>query len=98
VEIGVSPVELALESFRIGRETLPDLLRDISDIHLLETGPQSRQDRLRDGARRDLWWRHRLKPLVIDGPGEQVHHLDAAGRSSARRQCDSDRHAACEAE
>src|SRR5262249_49051937 len=41
VEICVSPVELALERFRIGRDTLPDLLRDISDKHLLETVPQS---------------------------------------------------------
>src|SRR4051812_23855618 len=50
VEIRPSFVELALERFRIGRETLPDLFGDVPDIHLLEPAPEPRHDRLRDRA------------------------------------------------
>src|SRR4051812_24167702 len=79
VEIPMSPVELALERFRISRETLPDFFGDISDIHLLEPAFETRHDRLRDCARRDLRRRYGLEPLGVDRPGEQIHHPDAAG-------------------
>src|SRR4051794_9486075 len=79
VEIQISPVELALERFRIGREAPPDLIGDISDIHLLEPAFEPRHDRLRNGARRDFRRRHGLEPFGVDGPGEQIHHPDAAG-------------------
>src|SRR6266702_8396352 len=79
VEISISPVELALERFRIGRETLPDFLGDISDIHFFEPTSQPRHDRLRDRPRRDLRRRHGLEPFGVDRPGKQVHHPDAAG-------------------
>src|SRR5580700_874466 len=78
-EIRISPVELALERFRIGCETLPDFLGDIPDIDLFEPAPQPRYDRLRDGARRHLRRRDGLEPFGVDRPGEQVHDLDAAG-------------------
>src|SRR5438874_3165241 len=80
VEISISPVELAFERFRIGRETLPDFLGNISDIHFFEPTSQPRHDRLRNSARRNLGRRHRLEPLGVDRPGKQVQHLDAAGQ------------------
>src|SRR5581483_9771753 len=79
VEIPISPVELTLQRFRIGRETLPDLFGDIANIHLFEPALEPRHDRLRDGARRDLRRRNGLEPFGVDGPGEQVHHPDTAG-------------------
>src|SRR5262249_45510948 len=63
VEICILPVELALERFWIGRETLPDFLGDIPDIHLFEPVPEPRYDGLRDGARRHLRRRHDLEPF-----------------------------------
>ena len=98
VEIPMSPVELALERFRIGRETLPDLFGDISDIHLLE--PASSPDTIACAIARGATfgggtvWNH----SVSTGPVNKFITLTPPGLSSARRQCESDRHAACEAE
>ena len=39
-------------------------------------------------------WNHSMST----GPVKRFRTLTPPGRSSARRQCDSDRHAACEAE
>src|SRR5258708_13126519 len=74
VEISISPVELAFERFRIGRETLPDLLGDISDIHLLNPASQARHDRLRDGAQPALPPPPALDPSCIHTPAYHIPH------------------------
>src|SRR5215211_3367214 len=68
----------ALESLRVDRKALPDVLSDIAHERILDSLLESANHRIGERRWCHLRWRHGLKPFGIERPEEYVQYLDSA--------------------